>query len=190
VIDVILAVSPTTLTDGKHMSLQKSDELLAYLASNEIEAKTYEHPPVHTVEESQKLRGEIAGLHTKNLFLRDGKKNYFLFVTDENATVEIKKLAKKIGAKGGVSFGSAEALMVHLGVEPGSVSILAAINDRDKKVTVALDESLLQASIINCHPLTNTRTTSLSKQALADFLKSTGHMPLYVSWSDSGSDPQ
>ena len=151
--------------------------------------QTFEHPAVHTVEESQKLRGDIAGLHTKNLFLRDGKKNYFLFVTEENATVEIKKLAKKIGAKSGLSFGSAEALMEHLGIEPGSVSVLAAVNDRDHKVTVALDQSLLHASIINCHPLINTRTTSLSRQALAAFLKTTGHAPVYVSLSDDAAEP-
>jgi Ala-tRNA(Pro) deacylase len=166
------------------MSLQKSDELLAFLSKNGIEVKTFDHAPVHTVEESQKLRGDIPGLHTKNLFLRDGKKSYFLFVTDENASVEIKKLAKKIGARGGLSFGSAEALMAHLGIEPGSVSVLAAINDPERKVTIALDETLRSASTINCHPLTNTRTTSLSREALAAFLAATGHTPVYVSLAE------
>jgi Ala-tRNA(Pro) deacylase len=162
-------------------AMQKSDELLEFLEANGISAKTFEHPPVHTVEESQTLRGDIAGLHTKNLFLRDGKKNYFLFVTEENAAVSIKALARKIGAKAGLSFGSPEALMELLGIRPGSVSVLAAINDTASKVTIVLDEQLLKASSINCHPLTNRRTTSLSKEALASFLALTGHTPLYVS---------
>ncbi len=168
------------------MGMQKSDELLRYLEAKGIIAKTFEHPPVHTVEELQKLRGDIPGLHTKNLFLRDGKKNYFLFVTDENSTVNIKALARKIGAKGGLSFGSADALMEVLGIQPGSVSVLAAINDQGKRVTVVLDEQLLKASAINCHPLTNRRTTSLSKEALGNFLAATGHTPLYVSLVDDG----
>src|SRR5258708_29846425 len=130
------------------MDTEKSDELIKYLEGKKILSKTFEHPPVHTVEESQRLRGDIPGMHTKNLFLRDGKKNYFLFVTDENSTVSIKTLARKIGAKGGLSFGSPEALMELLGVEPGSVSVLAAINDEARKVKIALDKQLLKASVI------------------------------------------
>jgi Ala-tRNA(Pro) deacylase len=161
-----------------------SDQLLRFLEENGINVKTFEHPPVHTVQESQNLRGTIPGVHTKNLFLRDGKKNYFLFVTDENATVHLKSLGRKIGAKGGLSFGSPEALMELLGILPGSVSLLAAINDSEKKVAIVLDEQLLRASVINCHPLTNTRTTSLSNEAIAAFLSLTGHTPLYVSLAE------
>lgn len=167
------------------MDMQKSDELLSYLEANGITAKTFEHPPVHTVEESRDLRGNIPGSHTKNLFLRDGKKNYFLFVTDEDTAVNLKSLSRKIGAKGGLSFGSPDALMDLLGILPGSVSVLAAINDKEKKVTVVLDEQLLQASTINCHPLTNTRTTSLSRDDLVAFLAATGHAPLYVSLQET-----
>jgi Ala-tRNA(Pro) deacylase len=163
------------------MSTRTSDELLKYLERNGVSAKTFEHPSVHTVEESRQLRGNIPGIHTKNLFLRDGKKNYFLFVTDESATVHLKSLARKISARGGLSFGSPDAMMELLGIEPGSVSLLALINDTGNKVTVALDEHLLQASTINCHPLTNTRTTSLSREGIAAFLASIGHTPLCVS---------
>jgi Ala-tRNA(Pro) deacylase len=170
------------------MDTEKSDELIKYLDGKKILSKTFEHPPVHTVEESQRLRGDIPGVHTKNLFLRDGKKNYFLFVTDENSTVSIKTLARKVGAKGGLSFGSPEALMELLGIEPGSVSVLAAINDEARKVKIALDKQLLKASVINCHPLTNRRTTSLTKEALDDFLASTGHEPLYVSLQEDGEN--
>jgi Ala-tRNA(Pro) deacylase len=166
--------------------MQNSDELLKYLESNGISARTFEHPPVHTVEESRALRGDIPGAHTKNLFLRDGKKNYFLVVTDESANVRLKPLVRKIGAKGSLSFASPEALMELLGIQPGSVSLLAAINDIGKKVAVVIDEQLLTASAINCHPLTNTRTTSLSSEGVATFLKSTGHTPLYISL---GEDP-
>jgi Ala-tRNA(Pro) deacylase len=163
------------------MDLTKSDELLAYLKANGISAATFDHAPVHTVEESRDLRGDIPGVHTKNLFLRDGKKNFFLFVTEESASINLKALAKLIGAKGGLSFGSPEALLEHLGITPGSVSVLAAINDTEHKVTIVLDERLFQASPINCHPLTNSRTTSLTKQNLGAFLDLLGREPLYVS---------
>ena len=58
------------------MNTEKSDEILKYLEDKGIAVKTFEHPPVHTVEESRALRGDIPGVHTKNLFLRDGKKRF------------------------------------------------------------------------------------------------------------------
>src|SRR4051812_45322791 len=115
-----------------------SDALLAYLEQNGIEARTFDHPAVHTVEESKALRGDIPGAHTKNLFLRDGKRNLFLFVTDEDATVNLKQLSRKIGAKGGLSFGSPDTLFDALRIYPGSVSLLAIINDDGARVKLVL----------------------------------------------------
>ncbi|MBO4220962.1 prolyl-tRNA synthetase associated domain-containing protein [Bradyrhizobium neotropicale] len=164
--------------------MNQSDELLAYLESNGIEARTFQHPPVHTVEESKSLRGDIPGLHTKNMFLRDGKKNYFLFVTDEDAVINLKQLARKIGAKGGLSFGSADALRELLGIQPGAVSVLAVVNDKERKVRVVLDQKLVGVATINCHPLSNQRTTSLSREALEKFLAVTGRDPSYIDLDD------
>jgi len=157
-----------------------SDELLAYLEDHEIEAVTREHAPVYTVEESQKLRGDIPGIHTKNLFLRDGKKAFFLVVTDEAATVDLKNLRHTIGARGALSFGTPEQLLDLLGVTPGAVSLLALVNDRGHKVVPVIDESLLKAELVNCHPLSNRRTTSLSPEGILGFLTTTGHVPMRI----------
>lgn len=160
-------------------------EVLNYLERIGIMAKTYEHAAVHTVDESRELRGNIPGIHTKNLFLRDSKKKFFLVVTDEATQINLKALGPRIGAKGGLSFGSPEALMQNLGVTPGSVSLLAAVNDSEKRVTVVLDEALLKAPLVNCHPLSNQFTTSLSPEGISAFLCATGHPPLHISFADS-----
>lgn len=162
-------------------SEERSNKLLTYLKENAIAVQTHEHPPVHTVEESRALRGDIPGVHTKNLFLRDGKRRYYLFVTDEASTVQLKSLGKAIGAKGGLSFATAEALNEHLGIEPGSVSILALYNDTEKVVTPVIDNRLAGADLINCHPLVNSRTTSLTLAALFGFLSAIGREPTMVS---------
>ncbi len=151
------------------------DDVLSFLADHGIAVRTYTHPPVHTVAESQALRGDIPGAHTKNLFLRDGKKTYFLVTLEENTPVDLKGLRARIGARGGLSFASAEALMEHLGVLPGSVSLLALVNDTDKRVQVVIDASLLAAPLVNCHPLTNEKTTSLAPAQLQAFLSASGH---------------
>ena len=46
----------------------------------ELTAYWIEHPPLHTVEDSQALRGEIPGGHVKNLFVKDKKGRLFLLV--------------------------------------------------------------------------------------------------------------
>ena len=152
------------------------DSLLALLARHHIAAETYDHPPLHTVAESKALRGTLPGVQTKNLFLRDGKKRYFLLTVDEDAPVNLKALRDLLGARGSLSFASPEALYELLGVLPGSVSLLALANDAAGLVNFAIDRTLLRAEAIGCHPLTNTRTTVLSPEALKAFLKVTGHL--------------
>jgi Ala-tRNA(Pro) deacylase len=172
------------------MNMTRSDALLKQLEDKGIPAPTIEHPPVFTVEESRNLRGKVDGLHNKNLFLRDAKKNYFLFVTDEDAVIDLKALGKQIGARGRLSFGSAEALREMLGIEPGSVSLLAIANDIGHQVELLLDDRLRAASAVNCHPLINSRTTSLSQEALAKFLAATRRTARYVSLAAEDETPE
>src|SRR5688572_1954257 len=67
-------------------------ELFAFLERLGIRTTTVEHPPLFTVEQSRALRGEIAGGHTKNLFLKDKKDEVFLIVAEEDAEVDMKGL--------------------------------------------------------------------------------------------------
>ena len=87
-----------------------------------IQYQTVEHPPLHTVEESRRLRGELPGGHVKNLFLKDKASRLYLITAEEGSPLDLKTLDKAIGAKGRLSFASAEHLLEHLGILPGSVS--------------------------------------------------------------------
>jgi Ala-tRNA(Pro) deacylase len=156
------------------------EDLLAYLAALSIEASTVEHPPLHTVEESQALRGDIPGSHTKNLFVKDKKSRLFLLVLDEETAVDLKRVHEKIGAQGRVSFGSPDLLEEVWGVLPGSVTPFGAINDKAGRVTVVLDEAMMRRRRLNFHPLVNTRTAGLASVDLVKFLRATGHEPLVV----------
>src|SRR5882724_7870695 len=91
-------------------------ELFAFLDGLGIEVTTRTHEPLFTVADSQKLRGEIEGAHTKNLFIKDKKDSYFLLTVEEEASVDLKTVHRLIGASGRVSFGRPEALLELLGV--------------------------------------------------------------------------
>lgn len=159
--------------------------LLSCLDALGIAHDTVDHPPLRTVADSQALRGEIAGAHTKNLFLKDRKDHLFLVVLLEDASVDLKRIHEKIGANGKVSFGKPELLMEVFGVVPGAVTAFGAVNDRQGRVKVVLDANLMREELINCHPLVNTSTTTISSRDLIRFLEHTGHPPAIIAVSES-----
>ncbi|RAI30650.1 prolyl-tRNA synthetase associated domain-containing protein [Rhodoplanes serenus] len=167
------------------------DDLFACLDGLGIAHRTVRHPPVFTVRESTALRGEIPGGHTKNLFLKDKRDALFLVVALEDAAIDLKGLHRRLGASGRFSFGSADLLRETLGVEPGSVTPFAAINDTDARVTVVLDRPMMATSPLNYHPLVNTMTTAVAPDDLVRFLRHTGHEPRLLAVSGpapGGSD--
>jgi Ala-tRNA(Pro) deacylase len=145
------------------------------IATLGLSARTVNHAPLFTVEESRALRGEIPGAHTKNLFLKDKGSNLFLVTAEESSPLDLKQLDKAIGAKGRVSFASAEQLLEALGILPGSVSPLALVNDKAGRVRFILEDKLAKAEHINVHPLVNTQTTTLTVGDLVRYIEATNH---------------
>jgi Ala-tRNA(Pro) deacylase len=153
------------------------EDLSRFLRDLGIATRTTVHPPLFTVEESRALRGEIAGAHTKNLFLKDKKDALFLVVAREDAAIDLKRLHEKIGASGRLSFGKPDLLLATLGVTPGAVTPFGLINDRAGRVAVVIDAGLMASDEVNCHPLVNTATTTIAAADLLAFLRATGHQP-------------
>ncbi|MBB3316403.1 Ala-tRNA(Pro) deacylase [Rhizobium sp. BK181] len=179
VIRHLIALRPTdfTMTD---VTPKTRNDLFAFLDGLEIKHSTKDHAPVFTVAESVALRDEIPGGHTKNLFVKDKKDQFFLLTVEENAAVDLKTVHTLIGASSKVSFGKPEKLMEYLGVVPGAVTAFGAINDTGGHVTFVLDADLMKDEIINCHPLSNDATTSIASSDLIRFMEATGHKPLVL----------
>jgi Ala-tRNA(Pro) deacylase len=156
-----------------------AESLLRYLDELGIETHTVEHPAVFTVEEAQRVRGDLTGAHSKSLFLRNKKGRMWLVVTLEDRSIDLKDLGDRLGA-GRLSFGSADRLMRHLGVIPGAVTPFATINDHEGVVQLALDRALTETGTLNFHPLNNTKTTSISTEGLLRFLEATRHTPVLL----------
>jgi len=146
-----------------------------FLNQHGIAYERFDHQAVFTVEESRRLLPTMPGADTKNLFLRDKKgKRHLLVIVPHAKAVDLKELAKVIGVNR-LSFGSPERLAKYLGINPGSVSLLALLNDSVKKVEVYLDGVLDRAHALRCHPLINTSTLVISRPGIDLFLKGTGH---------------
>ena len=65
-----------------------------------IAAVTYSHPPVFTVEEGRDFKHLIPGGHTKNLFLKDKKDNYWLITALWDTGIDLKALPQILPGRG------------------------------------------------------------------------------------------
>ena len=146
------------------------DDLIRILNDNGFEYFLEEHAPLFTVEDSKSLRGQIEGAHSKNLFLKDAKANFFLISIEESASIDLKKTMQQIQSKK-LSFAKPEYLQDILGIEPGSVSPFALLNDTKKQVKFYLDRSFLDSETVNFHPLINTATVNISPQNLVELIE-------------------
>jgi Ala-tRNA(Pro) deacylase len=155
------------------------DELFARLDALGIAHRTHSHPPVFTVAEATALRGRLPGGHCKSLFLKDKKGGLWLVVALEERPIDLKRLAATLAAPR-FSFGNADLLHQVLGVRPGSVTPFALANDAGHRVTVVLDQGMLEYDPLNYHPLENDRTTAVAPADLLRFVAACGHRPRIV----------
>lgn len=163
------------------------EELFAHLRGLGIVTQTYRHPPVFTVVEAKRLRGDLPGGHCKSLLLRDRARALWLVVALEHRRIDLKRLRRELGAKKNLSFASPELLLEVLGVEPGAVSPFGLINDRDSRVQVVLDRGMLDVNPLNYHPLRNDRTTAIASEDLLRFLASLDRSPRLIDFDNSSS---
>ncbi|MES1197359.1 MAG: prolyl-tRNA synthetase associated domain-containing protein [Pseudomonadota bacterium] len=162
------------------------DQLFAFLDQIGVAHHTVHHRPVFTVEDGADLKAQMPGGHSKNLFLKDKKGAPFLLCALAESRIDLNAVSKLIGAAR-FSFGSAELLLDRLGVTPGSVTIYALINDPEQRVTLLLDQALLEHDPINFHPLSNDATMAVSPEGLLRFLGALGRTPVRLAFAPDGT---
>jgi Ala-tRNA(Pro) deacylase len=155
-------------------------QLLDFLQQNGIGYSLYEHEAVFTAEEALKACAHIPGVHCKNLFLKDREDALWLVTLPDEKKADLKALPQRIGSKR-LSFGNAALLSEALGVNAGSVTPLALINDLPKRVQPVLDRWMMDQELINVHPLANTATVTLKAMDLTRFMTLLGRKPLVIS---------
>lgn len=172
----------------QQMTLEDDPALAEALVYRRLEAidvayMSHSHQPVFTVEEARSLRGALPGQHCKCLFLIDRKGALFLAVAREEITVDLKWLATALGTAR-FSFGKPELMLDVLGVKPGAVTPFALMNDDEHRVTPVLEATMLEASLVNYHPLRNDRTTAIPPDGLLKFIAACGHEPRILRFPD------
>jgi len=153
--------------------------MLDRLNKESIKFDLYEHEALFTVEQSKHVDATIPAHHTRNMFLRTKKKQNFLITLSHDTPIDLKKLAELLNVKN-FSFGSTDRLMQILGVYPGSVTPLSAINAAPSDLQVILEEKMMRADKIAVHPLINTMTITFNPNDLLQLYKSYNHTPIIL----------
>ena len=149
--------------------MYNSLELIELLKKKEYEFEVHQHDPLFTVEDSKKLRGKINGAHSKNLFLKNKKNEFFLLSCEEVDRIDLKKISKSLDL-GNISFAKEEYLYQHLKIKPGSVSPFALLNDESEQVNFYLEKTLYESNFVNFHPLINTLTITIETNKFIEFM--------------------
>lgn len=141
-----------------------------------------EHPAVYNMEEMAAVDLPYPEADGKNLFLRDDKKrHYYLLTLRGDKRVDLKAFRQANGTRP-LSFASAEDLQAKLGLLPGAVTPLGALNDREGQVEVFLDQDFLAPpGLIGVHPNDNTATLWLRTEDLIALLRDHGTVVHVVS---------
>jgi Ala-tRNA(Pro) deacylase len=160
---------------------QIADDLCQKLAGYGIVYRRVDHPAVFTCDEAEKaVPPDLGGVHTKNLFLRDGKgRRHWLLVTLCEKSVDLKALGPVIGADH-LSLASPDRLARFLALTPGSVTVMGLLNDPSHQVGLVVDRVVWEANAWRCHPMVNTATLVIAKEDIVRWFSITGHDPQIV----------
>jgi len=165
------------------------EDLFAFLDRLGIAHSTVTHPPFFTVEEGRPWHDQIPGLHCKNLFIKDRKGGIWLVVMPADKRADLARLEKALGAPR-FSFARPDLLQDVLQLTPGSVTPFGLINDTQRRVTVILDQDMLDSEWVNFHPLHNAASTTLCSADLLRFVCALGYDPLVVRLPEPAAPPE
>lgn len=144
-------------------------KLKDYLNKFKVDYKVFRHRPVFTVQEAEFLKKEIQGLHTKNLFMRDDKGNFYLVCMEADKRLDIRALRKHLHV-GKLHFADQEELRRELNLTPGSVSLFGMIHAG--KTRLVLDAAVWKADMVSFHANINTETLKITHDGLKRFFNS------------------
>ena len=140
-----------------------------------------DHEPAADMEACLQIDAVLGITICKNLFLCNRQQTaFYLLMMPGNKVFKTKELAAQIHSAR-LSIGSPEQMEALLGTTPGSASIMGMIFDTEKKVSLLIDEDVLQEPYIGCHPCVNTSSLKIrTTDILERFLPYTGHVPQMV----------
>ena len=141
-----------------------------------IEYQRTDHARTDTMEACNEVDAVLGVVICKNLFLCNRQKTaFYLLMMPGGKKFKTKELSAQINSAR-LSFAEPEDMLKYLDIEPGSVSILGLMNDKDHAVQLLIDGDVLKDEYLGCHPCVNTSSLKMrTDDVIKKFLPAVGH---------------
>ena len=160
-------------TDGR---LARELRTYDFLDKQGIEYLRTDHSPADNMEACYEIDKVLGVLICKNLFLCNRQKtSFYLLMMPGDKKFKTKELSQQINSAR-LSFASPDDMLKYLDIEPGAVSIMGLMNDKNNNVQLLVDDEVLNADFVGCHPCINTSSLRIKTEDVFDkFLKAVDH---------------
>ena len=135
-----------------------------------------DHAAANNMEACNEIDAVLDVVICKNLFLCNRQKTkFYLLMMPGDKKFRTKELSRQIGSAR-LSFAEPEDMLKYLDIEPGAVSVMGLMNDREHMVQLLIDEDVLRGEEIGCHPCVCTSSLKMkTADVIGKFLPATGH---------------
>lgn len=162
-------------TEGR---LDREVRVYDFLDSLGIEYFRTDHmdEPADTMEACEKIDAVLGTLMCKNLFLCNQQKTqFYMLLMPGDKPFKTKDITKQIGSAR-LSFAAPEFMLKYLDIEPGAVSLMGLMNDKENNVRLLVDDEVLKEEWLGCHPCVNTSSMKLkTEDAFGKYLRAVHH---------------
>ena len=150
--------------------MDRSQEVYQAIKDMGIPHQVFFHEPKWTIEDCLRTPELDRSRATmpKNVFLCNRQQtDYYLLLLSPDRAFRTAVVSKLLGVSR-LSFAPLEKLPEMLGLNSGAVSPLGLLFDRDKQVTLVMDDALLAYEALWVHPCVNTASVEMNT---TDFLE-------------------
>ena len=157
--------------------LDKEIRVYDFLDKLGVQYQRIDHEAAMTMEACEEIDKFLApAVICKNLFLCNTQKTkFYLLMIRGDKKFKTKEISSQIHSAR-LSFAPAEKMEEYLDILPGSVSVLGLMNDKEHQVQLLVDEDVLNAEYVGCHPCVNTSSLRLKTSDIFNtFLKEVSH---------------
>ena len=150
--------------------LPKEVRVYDFLDALDIQYQRVDHEAAMTLEACRGVDAALEATMCQNLMLCNRQcTDFYILLLPGDKKFKTSVLSKQIGSSR-LSFADGQYMEQFLDITPGSLSVLGLMNDKDNRVRLLIDEELLDADFIGCHPCINTSSVRLAIPDLMQIL--------------------
>ena len=161
--------------------LPKEIRVYDFLDKLGIDYDRVDHEAAMTMEACMAIDKVMDTKMCKNLLLCNRQNtDFYLLLLPGDKPFKTSMLSKQIGSSR-LSFADGKYMEAFLDITPGSLSILGLMNDKENRVSLLIDQDVLAAPYIGCHPCVNTSSLRIKTADLTEkIIPAMEHAPRIV----------